>query len=194
MAEISIVCGLGNPGMHYRKTRHNLGYMTLDALASRHSLKWKRATGPAMEASWRVAGRSVELVKPLLWMNDSGNALARRGTADGSSLLVVCDDLSLPLGALRFRTGGGSGGHKGLASVIEALGTERFPRLRLGIGAPPPGTDWVDYVLSDFGAEERDTLGDTIERAADAIEVTLRSGLHAGMTSFNRSGPPASSP
>jgi len=194
MPEISIVCGLGNPGMRYRKTRHNLGYMTLDQLASRHALKWKRAPGPTMEARWRVAGRSVTLVKTLLFMNASGVALLRHGEADGANLLVVCDDLSLPLGQLRFRTRGGSGGHKGLESIIASLGTERFARLRLGIGASPPDADWVDYVLSDFDAHERDEVNDVISNASDAIETALRSGLDAAMTRYNRAEPPATSP
>jgi peptidyl-tRNA hydrolase, PTH1 family len=194
MSEISIVCGLGNPGMRYRKTRHNLGYMVLDCLAVRHSLSWKRVAGPSMEASWRVGGRSVALAKPLLFMNASGVALVRRARADADNLLVVCDDLSIPLGRLRFRTGGGSGGHKGLESIIAELGTERFPRLRLGIGPSPAGSDWVDYVLSDFEEHERSTVSGMIESAADAVETALRGGLDAAMTRYNGPGQATTSP
>lgn len=147
-----------------------------------------------MEASWRIGGRSVTLAKPLLFMNMSGVALVRRGKADAANLLVVCDDMSLPLGQLRFRTGGGSGGHKGLESIIAELGTERFPRLRLGIGDSPTGTDWIDYVLSDFEEHERDAVSGMIAGAAEAIETALRGGLEAAMTRYNRSKPAATSP
>jgi PTH1 family peptidyl-tRNA hydrolase len=194
MPEISIVCGLGNPGLQYRGTRHNLGFMTVDLLAGRRSLKWKRGAGPAMETTWRVGPTSVILLKPLVFMNESGLALGRRLGVAAAELLVICDDMSLPLGQLRFRKSGGSGGHKGLESVIAVLGTEAFPRLRLGIGAPPPGTDWVDYVLSDFAPEERPDVDGMIENAAEAIESALRGGLESAMTRYNRPGPAAGSP
>jgi len=194
MSEITVVCGLGNPGPRYRKTRHNLGYMTLDRLASRRALKWKRAPGPTMEAPMRVSGRTVILVKPLSYMNESGVALVRHGEAAAEGLLVVCDDLSLPMGQLRFRMGGGSGGHKGLASIIAELGTERFARLRIGIGSAPPEEEWVEYVLSDFAEPEKDALEETVAKAADAVEEALHAGLPAAMTRYNRSGPPPTSP
>lgn len=193
MPEIFIVCGLGNPGLQYRRTRHNLGFMTVDRLAARRSLKWKRSAGPAMETAWHVGPASVILLKPLVFMNASGAALERRRGVAAVEVLVVCDDMSLPLGQLRFKKSGGSGGHKGLESVIASLGTEAFPRLRLGIGPPPPGTDWVDFVLSDFAPEERDAADGMIESAAEAIEAALRAGLEGAMTRYNRPGSPAGS-
>jgi PTH1 family peptidyl-tRNA hydrolase len=189
MPEISIVCGLGNPGQQYRRTRHNLGFETLDRLAGRRSLKWKRGPGPSMETTLRVGQTSVILIKPLLYMNASGVALGRRPVVSPAELLVICDDMSLPLGQLRFRKGGGSGGHKGLDSIIAVLGTEGFPRLRLGIGAPPPGIDWVDYVLSDFAPEERPEVDAMIDTAVEAVSEALRSGLEDAMTRYNRPAP-----
>ena len=186
MAEISTVCGLGNPGPRYHATRHNLGFMALDALSKRHSFSWKRSPGPAQTALWRAAGRTVTLIKPLTYMNESGVALARRGASGSGELLVVCDDLNLPLGQLRLRSRGGSGGHKGLESIIERLGTEDFARLRLGIGGAPGGTDWVEYVLSEFAGEERETVDAMIEAAADAIETAVRAGLDAAMRRLSR--------
>jgi PTH1 family peptidyl-tRNA hydrolase len=111
-------------------------------------------------------------------MNESGAALARHGAIDTGTLLVVCDDLNLPLGRLRLRAGGGGGGHKGLDSVIERLGTEDFARLRLGIGVPPDGVDRVEFVLSDFLVEERETAGGMIEAAAETIELAVRRGFN----------------
>lgn len=186
MAEISTVCGLGNPGPRYHATRHNLGFMALDALSKRHSFSWKRAPGPAQTALWRAAGRAVTLVKPLTCMNESGVALARRGATGSGELLVVCDDLNLPLGQLRLRLRGGSGGHKGLESIIERLGTEDFARLRLGIGGAPAGTDWVEFVLSGFAAEEREAVDGMIEAAADTIETAVRAGLDAAVRRLSR--------
>ena len=191
MSGISIVAGLGNPGADYRSTRHNLGFMALDALARRHALSWKRAAGPVQRALWRVGRRKIALIKPLLYMNESGLPLERSGVIEQEELLVVCDDLNLPLGQLRLRKRGGSGAHKGLHSIIEHLGTENFPRLRMGIGAPPAGTDWVEFVLSGFRAEEQDCVERMIESAADAIEVAVRSGLDEAMQRFNRPGPDA---
>ncbi len=186
MVEISIVAGLGNPGANYRSTRHNLGFMALDALARRRALSWKRAAGPAQRALWRSGKREIALIKPLRYMNESGFALARCGIVEPGTLLVVCDDLNLPIGKLRFKKRGGSGAHKGIDSVIESLGTEDFPRLRLGIGPPPSSAYWVEFVLSEFLAEERDRVNRMIETAADAIEMAVRDGLDAAMQCFNR--------
>lgn len=186
MAEISIVCGLGNPGQRYRSTRHNLGFMALDRLSKRHSFSWKRGAGPAQVAFWRVAGRTVTLVKPLTYMNESGVALARYGTVADGTLLVVCDDLNLPFGRLRLRPHGGGGGHRGLDSIIAHLGGNGFPRLRLGIGGALPETDWVEFVLTDFHPAEREAVSEMTTAAAEAIETAVRDGLDAAMQRFNR--------
>lgn len=186
MERISVVCGLGNPGARYRSTRHNLGFLTLDALSRRHGLSWRRAGGPSEEARWRAGGRTILLQKPLTFMNDSGAALARVAGLRPAELLVVSDDLNLPLGRLRFRMGGGSGGHNGLASIIDRLGTEAFPRLRLGIGAPPPGVDWADFVLEEFPPEDRAAAAALVETAVAALELAVRRGLGEAMNRYNR--------
>ena len=165
--------------------------MALDALSKRHSFSWKRAPGPSQTALWRVAARTVTLVKPLTYMNESGVALARCGASGSGELLVVCDDLNLPLGQLRLRSRGGSGGHKGLESIIEHIGTEDFARLRLGIGGAPPETDWVEFVLSDFAAEERATVDGMIEAAADTIETAVRAGFDVAMRRLNKEERPS---
>jgi PTH1 family peptidyl-tRNA hydrolase len=188
MSEVAILCGLGNPEPRYRSNRHNLGFMALDTLSRRHALSWRQGPGPARVARWRVAGRAVTLIEPLTFMNESGAALAKLGGAAADEILVVCDDLNLPLGSLRLRLRGGSGGHKGLDSVIERFGTENFPRLRLGIGAPPAGVDWVEFVLSDFLPEERDAVDRMLETAADAIETAVHRGLDTAMQRFNATG------
>ncbi len=185
MSEVSIVCGLGNPGPQYRSNRHNLGFMALDALSRRHSLSWRRAAGPAQIALWRAAGRGVMLVKPLTYMNESGAALAKHRGSSSGEMLVVCDDLNLPLGALRIRPRGGGGGHKGLESIIARFGTADFPRMRLGVGSAPAGIDWVEFVLSDFPPEEREAAAALVETAADAIETAVRQGLDAAMRRYN---------
>ncbi|MDD4858333.1 MAG: aminoacyl-tRNA hydrolase [Candidatus Krumholzibacteria bacterium] len=186
MLEISTVCGLGNPGPRYRNTRHNLGFMALDRVSKRHSLSWRRVSGPAQHALWRVGGRDVALVKPGLFMNESGIALARYGSAGNAALLVVCDDLNLPLGQLRVRPGGGSGGHRGLESIIEQLGTDDFPRLRLGIGGAPPNVDWVEFVLTEFSEAELNEIDCMLAAAVEAIETAVREGLEEAMQRFNR--------
>jgi PTH1 family peptidyl-tRNA hydrolase len=186
MSEISIVVGLGNPGTRYRSTRHNLGYRALDSLARRRALSWKRAVGPVERSVWRVDRRDIELIKPLLFMNESGLALGRRGIAPDGGLLVVCDDLNLPLGQLRLRKRGSSGSHKGLDSIIENLGSDSFARLRMGIGAPAAGLDWVDFVLSEFDPSELEPVERMIASAGRAIETAVREGLEEAMQRFNR--------
>ncbi len=189
MPEITLVIGLGNPGEEYAGTRHNLGYETLDLLARRHRLGWRRAKGPSLEAKWRFAGGHVTLLKPLTFMNLSGSALSGGGISPGS-VLVVCDDIQLPVGLLRIRAGGGSGGHRGLESITEALGTADFARLRLGAGPAPPGALWSDFVLGPFDEEEAAVVSGMIEDAADAVELLLVRGLAAAQNRYNRRASP----
>ncbi len=184
MPDISLVLGLGNPGEEYAGTRHNLGYDTLDILASRHRLGWKRSEGVALLAPWRFASRQVTLVKPLTYMNLSGDAL-RIKSASPDSVLVICDDINLPLGLIRIRAEGGSGGHRGLESVSDALGTQGFTRLRLGVGPAPDGAQWSDFVLERFAAEEREAAAAMVAAAADAVEKILLEGLSAAQRRYN---------
>ncbi|MBN1885179.1 MAG: aminoacyl-tRNA hydrolase [Candidatus Krumholzibacteriota bacterium] len=186
MSAISLVCGLGNPGDEYRLTRHNLGFMVLDRLAERRRLEWRRAPGPALETAVRMGGRIVRLLKPQTMMNLSGRALASLGGADHRSILVVCDDINLPLGLVRFRLRGGSGGHRGLESIVGALGDENWPRLRLGVGSPPSADRWSDWVLEPFPAEDEPAVDRMIDEAVAGLELAVRRGLDAAMQAHNR--------
>ncbi len=188
MPEITLVLGLGNPGQEYDGTRHNLGYDTLDELARRHRLGWKDRGSLALETKWRFAGRHITLVKPLTFMNLSGDALRITGVSP-DSVLAVCDDIHLPVGIVRVRAGGGSGGHRGLESITGALGTADFARLRLGAGPAPQGALWSDFVLERFDDEEAGPVSQMVSDAADALELLLIQGLSAAQRRYNRKVP-----
>jgi PTH1 family peptidyl-tRNA hydrolase len=186
-----LVLGLGNPGKEYRESRHNLGFRVADALATAHRGRWTRAPGPSLTAAVALADRRGVLAKPLTWMNRSGVAaralVERLAGPSAERILVVVDDLDLPLGRLRLRAGGGHGGHNGLRSVIAELGTNEFPRLRLGIGRPPgdESDDVVDHVLEPFVAEERDQAAQLVARARECVEAFVAEGTGAAMQRFN---------
>src|SRR5215210_4114837 len=182
-----IVVGLGNPGEQYRQTRHNVGWMVLDRLADRAG--WD-GRGRSKDASTVVGGRfrglDVLLVKPQTYTNDSGLAVRKvlaRERAPLGELLVVVDDFALPFGKLRFREGGGPGGHNGLRSIIGELGNEAFSRLRVGIGAPDGR--FIDHVLTKFEPDERQRLDELLDAAADAVEAWAREGTNKAATRFN---------
>ncbi len=178
-----LVVGLGNPGRRYANTRHNAGFLVLDRLAAAEGVAF-REKGEALLAEW---GRGW-LMKPLTYMNLSGRAVApflRRKGIPLERLLVVHDDMDLPLGRIRLKHGGSSGGQKGVASIIEALGEGGFDRLRIGIGRPPAGVDPVDWVLSPFAPGERAVLERVLEAAAEAIRVWEKEGLIAAQSRFN---------
>lgn len=179
---------MGNPGKDYEKTRHNLGFRVLDSL---YGGGWEEEE-LYMYAEQELEGADVVLLKPLTYMNLSGTAVkdaSERWEVPPERTLVVSDDVDLPLGRLRMRLKGGPGGHKGLASVADALGTQEFPRLRLGIGRPSEG-DLVRYVLSPFGEDELKEVEEMVERAAEAVRKFLREGPEAAMTWANtREGP-----
>ncbi len=188
MPGITVVLGLGNPGREYAGTRHNLGYDTLDTLSKRHRLGWEDRGGLALGTRWRFAGRHITLLKPLTFMNLSGDALKLTG-ASPDSVLVVCDDIHLPVGLIRIRAGGGSGGHRGLESVTGVFGRPDFARLRLGAGPAPHGALWSDYVLEKFGEDEAEMVSEMVNDAADAVELSLIQGLGAAQRRFNRKAP-----
>ena len=181
------VVGLGNPGEQYAKTRHNIGWMVLDRLADRAGWAGRgRQKDAASVVGGRFRGLDIVLVKPLTFMNDSGVAVRKvlaRERAPLAEMLIVVDDFSLPFGKLRFREGGGPGGHNGLRSIIDEMGTEGFPRLRVGIGEP--GSGFVDHVLSVFAPEERLRLDELLDAAADAVEAWARDGLSKASNRFN---------
>lgn len=182
-----IVVGLGNPGQQYAKTRHNIGWMVVDRLADRAGWAGRaRNKDAAATVGGRFKGLDLALVKPMTFMNESGIAVRKilaRERAPLPEMLVVVDDFSLPFGKLRFREGGGPGGHNGLRSIIDELGTERFSRLRVGIGEP--GRGFVDHVLSTFAPEERLRLDELLDAAADAVEAWARDGVNKAANRFN---------
>lgn len=179
-----VVVGLGNPGAKYAETRHNVGFAVLDELATRWHLSWNILPGARM-ADGVIAHEPVVLVAPQLYMNRSGAAVQGVAPLAGAAALVVVhDDLDLERGCVRVKCGGGTAGHRGLDSIVERYG-EDFSRVRIGIGRPAPGADVADYVLSAFAADERETMADTIGRAADAVECILHDGVAAAMNRFN---------
>ncbi len=184
------IIGLGNPGTEYEKTRHNIGFMVIDALAERHRCKLKPSKGEfAMRVRFKASSNDVLLVKPTTYMNRSGIAAKEIVEQEGLSpqeIFVVLDDFELPFGQLRIRKSGSAGSHNGLESIIYHLGTEDFPRLRIGIGAPPEGKDPADYVLSRFSKAEAKELEFIIATAAQAVETAISNGVEAAMNRFNR--------
>jgi peptidyl-tRNA hydrolase, PTH1 family len=183
-----LVVGLGNPGPRYAGTRHNVGRDTVRLLAQRHGLHLDATRFGARYGAGRVAEVRVGLAEPLTFMNLSGQAvapLARFFKVAATQVLLVVDDLDLPLGTIRIRPGGGSGGHNGVTSVLAALGTRDVPRVRLGIGRPPAAWDAADYVLARFAPAEAQAARDLTERGADAVEAVLRDGLDAAMNAVN---------
>ena len=183
-----VVVGLGNPGRRYRGTRHNLGREVVERLAADSGARLDD-DGWARTSRARIGDATAILAVPETFMNESGVAvhdLLRRRRRRPVDLLVVHDDLDLPLGRLRLRPGDGSGGHNGLRSIIEQIGTGAFPRLRLGIGRPPSGVDPVDFVLGRFMPDERQVVDEAIARAVDAAVTVVHEGLEAAMNRFIR--------
>lgn len=189
---VKLIVGLGNPGSEYRGTRHNVGFEVVDELARRWSLVFQ--SGPADAVLARSHGieggpSSVLLVKPMTYMNRSGiavGAVQRYYRVDVSELLVVSEDVNLSLGRLRARHQGSAGGHNGLWSVIDELGTEQFARIRIGVGRGDPRRGLVGHVLSRFVAEERSAMDKAVSRAADAVALFAESGIEPVMNQFNR--------
>jgi PTH1 family peptidyl-tRNA hydrolase len=190
----NLIVGLGNPGKEYAAHRHNIGFRVVDELAHAHGLKFGRQKdAKAQVAGGEMGGREVVLAKPQTFMNESGRAVARLRRAyeiPFERVLVVYDDLDLPLGRLRLRPEGGSGGHRGMRSIIESLGTQAFPRLRIGVGRPPGAMDPAEYVLQPFARDERPLLAEILHRAGAAVECWLEAGVEAAMERFNSPASP----
>ena len=192
---MKLIVGLGNPGAEYSNTRHNAGFMAVRRLAERHGLTDTKKKFHAEVIEGQLAGQRVMLMSPLTYMNRSGLALGEAAAfykIAPRSIMVLVDDFALPLGAIRLRAEGGDGGHNGLADVQRALGTNKYPRLRIGVGSPqadgrPVGH--VDHVLGQFTDEQRRELEPALDAAAEAVVCWLREGIDLTMTRFNRSGP-----
>jgi PTH1 family peptidyl-tRNA hydrolase len=190
---VKAIVGLGNPGSQYKGTRHNVGFDVIDEIARRQSVGFESAPAEALIAKWRRPEEAVLLVKPLTFMNLSGQAigeLARYFKIEVADLIVVVDEVHLPLGKLRARKRGSAGGHNGLKSVIGSLGLDAFPRLRIGVGRGDNRRDLAVHVLATFEPDERSVIEDAVVRAADASEAFIADGVADAMNRFNRKDEP----
>jgi PTH1 family peptidyl-tRNA hydrolase len=185
---MKLIVGLGNPGARYRDTYHNLGFAVIDELARRYDARFESAPVDALMARARALGDGAILAKPLTYMNASGaavSALQHYYRIDPADLLVVLDDVALPVGQLRMRRQGSAGGHNGLRSIIEAFGSEAFARLRVGVGRGDTRRDLADYVLGRVHRDHVAALNDATVRAADAVESFVVEGIEPAMNRFN---------
>lgn len=188
-----IIAGLGNPGKEYENTRHNVGFHVIDALADKYNISVLELKHKAMTGRGYINGQKVVLVKPLTYMNLSGESL--RPVTDyykidpEEELIVISDDISLPPGQLRVRKKGSAGGHNGLKNIIKMLGTENFKRIRMGVGEKPKGYDLADWVLGHFNKEEKAAVEEAAEKAVKAVEMILNDGVDAAMNEYNRKVP-----
>jgi PTH1 family peptidyl-tRNA hydrolase len=188
-----LVVGLGNPGERYRRTRHNMGFMVVDALGARLGTGSKREAHATLLSEVRLGEERVVVAKPLTFMNRSGLGVAPVLEELGGGpkdVLVVVDDVALELGVLRIREKGGHGGHNGLRSLIDNLGSDEFPRVRVGVGVKEIPEDLASFVLAEFSQEEVLIVQETVGRAAEAVECALKEGLDSAMNRFNGPPPP----
>lgn len=185
-----IFVGLGNPGREYENTRHNMGFLTIQRMAERWGLDVTRYKFKSLTGDGRVNGKRVALVMPQTYMNNSGTAVGSFThfyKLDLSHLMIIHDDLDLPFGSIRLRKSGGSAGQRGMQSIINRLGTNEFPRMRVGIGRPPGRMDAVDYVLKKFKPADEIMLNQVLDTCIDAVETYLEQGIDKAMTLFNHS-------
>lgn len=184
-----IIVGLGNPGGEYEKTRHNVGFRTLELLAGQQKVKIDRLKFQALTRMVTWNGQKLLLVEPQTYMNASGaavSALASYYKVQPGHILVIFDDISLPVGRIRIRRDGSAGGHNGIKSIIQSLGTDQFPRVKVGVGAKPhPDYDLADWVLSRFSAQEEKTLAPALENAAAAALLVLEQGVEKAASAYN---------
>lgn len=183
-----VIVGLGNPGPEYVGTRHNAGFWCIDALADKHAVTMERRHRSAVIGEGNIETYPVVLVKPRTYVNRSGatiSYLKARYALPTDKLLIVCDDINLPPGKLRLRRKGSAGGHNGIKSVIEAAGSQDFPRLRIGVGRPPEGTGQIEHVIGPMDPKDREVVDEAVERAAEAVACLLSKGMDETMSRFN---------
>ncbi len=186
-----MVVFLGNPGPRYTGSRHNVGFLAADKLEKLESIKINKLRFNALTSLCTLGGKRVLLVKPQTYMNLSGNAVAPAAAyykIPAERIIVVCDDVALPVGKLRIRTKGSSGGHNGLKSIISALGTEEFPRVKIGVGAPPKNDteeDMINWVLGIFHGSDADTIAEMCENAVKAVSAIISDGADKAMNTYN---------
>ena len=185
-----LVVGLGNPGRQYEKTRHNMGFDVIDCLVEKHKVPQSGVKFNAMFGKGIIGGEKVILMKPLSFMNLSGGPVQEMVNFfkidPEKELIVIYDDIDLEPGQLRIRKQGSAGGHNGMKDIIRRLGTDKFVRIKVGVGARPQDWDLADYVLSRFPQEERKVIDESIEAAADAVELALAKGIDAAMNQYNK--------
>ncbi|MCM1252792.1 MAG: aminoacyl-tRNA hydrolase [Clostridium sp.] len=185
-----IIAGLGNPGGKYENTRHNAGFMVIDAAAEKHHIAVTEKKHKALIGKGMIGGEKVILVKPQTFMNLSGESIREvidyYKIEEKSELIVISDDISLDVGMLRIRKKGSAGGHNGLKNIILHLGHDEFQRIKIGVGEKPTDYDLVDYVLGHFGAEDRTIIEDCVKKAVEAMEVMITDGADAAMNQFNK--------
>ena len=185
-----LIAGLGNPGRQYEKTRHNMGFDTIDELIDRHRIPQGGIAHKARYGKGMIAGEKVLAVKPLTYMNLSGESLREwvnyYKLDPETEMIVIYDDIDLEPGQIRIRKKGSAGGHNGIKSIIAQLGTQNFYRIKVGVGAKPRGWDLADYVLGRFSSDERIAVDKAICDAADAVEMILRDGIESAMNHYNR--------
>jgi peptidyl-tRNA hydrolase, PTH1 family len=196
---VKIIVGLGNPGVHYQGSRHNVGFQVVDRLSERQRIPICSRRFKALYGTGRINSEDVVLVKPITFMNLSGEAVRKTANAFSvarEDLIVIHDDLDLALGRLRVKRKGGDGGHQGVRSIVEAMGSNAFLRLKVGIGRPPKEVDPADYVLSPFEEDDQPEIDSALSRAAEAVAAILSEGVEAALTRFHKKAPslPSRSP
>lgn len=186
-----VIAGLGNPGLQYAATRHNVGFMAVDRLARDKGVAFNKSEHHGKTGFYFDGGEKVLLVKPQTYMNESGRCVREivdYYKVDLSDLIVIYDDVDLAPGGLRIRKKGGPGTHNGMRSIVDELGSGDFPRIRIGIGSQPPGWDLADYVLSQLGGDDRQVIDDTVALAAEAAALMVEKGIDLAMNRMNKTG------
>ncbi len=189
-----IIAGLGNPTLRYEGTRHNVGFEVIDTLADKYNIAVETRKSRALIGKGIIAGQKVILVKPQTYMNLSGESIGALADYykidEENELLVIYDDVSLDVGQLRIRRKGSAGGHNGIKNIIAHLGTDVFPRIKVGVGEKPKGYDLADYVLGHFSGEDREIMQESYRKAADAVEMILEGDLSGAMNTYNKKAAP----
>jgi PTH1 family peptidyl-tRNA hydrolase len=188
LEDLYIIAGLGNPGLKYSNTRHNVGFDTIDLLAYKHDIKVTKVKHKALVGEGKIGGKRVLLVKPQTFMNLSGESIREIlewFKVPSSRVIIIYDDIDLAIGKFRLRAKGSSGTHNGMKSIIYQIQTDDFPRIRIGIDKPPANWDLADYVLGRFGTEERKIINESITNAAEAAAVIVEQGIEKAMNLYN---------
>ncbi len=189
MENLFIIAGLGNPGSRYENTRHNMGFETVDYISYKYKIKVSKVKFKAVIGDGEIEGERVMLVKPQTYMNSSGESV--REIIDWykiplENIIIVYDDIDLPLGKIRIRPGGSAGTHNGMRSVIYQIQSDNFPRVRIGVGRPPEGWELVDYVLGRFNEDDRKIVSESVKKASEAVASIIKSGVEAAMNTYNK--------